>query len=235
LEELSFSEAPAVAKRASVLPVLYDHALALAEQRATGLPGSARDELISTVGERVAIAIERLDLSLPPAQQATYLDRLLQHALADASRNLDPLGRGPRSLRRRYEAALEEKAQQDGRLPGAAEQAQVLDEIVGHEQPTLRLLVGAGMGPAEAVSHVTRADQAYASDAGEAATTALARHQIAKAIAAHPDKAVREYLFKVATGIAARKPADFHRRLGPDLPALIASLLTTSGACEMGI
>jgi hypothetical protein len=32
--------------------VLYDHALALAEQRATRLPGSARDELVSSVDER---------------------------------------------------------------------------------------------------------------------------------------------------------------------------------------
>ncbi|HLI31147.1 MAG TPA: hypothetical protein VKU89_00195, partial [Solirubrobacteraceae bacterium] len=213
----------------------YEHALALAEERANALPGSARDELASTVGERVAVAMERLDMSLPPAQQATYLDRLLRHALADASRSLDPLGRGPRSLRRRYEAALEAKAQKDGRLPGSAEQERVLDELVGARQPALRLLVGAGMHPAEAVSHMTRAAEAStADDAGEVVATAMARRQIAKAIASHPDAAVREYLFKVAAGMSARKPADFRRRLGPALPALIASLAKTGEACELG-
>jgi hypothetical protein len=235
LEALSSEEAPPAAKRAAVLPVLYVQALALAEERASGLPGSAHDELASSVGERAAIAIDRLDLALPPAQQATYLDRLLRHALADASRNLDPLGRGPRSLRRRYEAALEAKAQQDGHLPGTAEKDKVLDELVGNRQPTLRLLVGSGVHPAEAVVHVTRANETNAGDdTGEVVTTAMARRQIAKAIASHPDKGVREYLFKVATGMSARKPADFHRRLGPTLPALIASLVTASDACELG-
>jgi len=235
LEALSLEEASPQSKKEALLPVLYEHALALAEERASGLPGTARDELASTVGERVAIAIEKLDLALPPAQQATYLDRLLRHALADASRNLDPLGRGPRSLRRRYEAVLEAKAQQDGHLPGTADQERLLDELVGNKQPTLRLLVGAGMHPAEAVSHVTRADQTNpGDDAGELVATAMARRQIARAIASHPDKAVREYLFKVATGISARKPADFNRRLGPTLPSLIASLVTTGEPCELG-
>ena len=226
LERLSFYDGPGDAKRAEILPDLYRHAVTLAEERAQSLPGTAHDELVSAVGERALIGLGKLDVDAPSAQQAAYLDRLLHHALADACRALDPLGRGPRVLRRRYEARVEAVTQASGALPGTCELDHILDDVVGTRRPTLRLIVGTGMGPAEAVTRVTRADEDnYGGDPAEAVAVAMARRQVAKAIAAHPDEAIREYLSKVAAGLAARRPADFHRRLGPTLPALIASLV----------
>ena len=218
------SNGPDDTKRADILPYLYSHAIALAEERAEGLPGTAHDELISAVGERAVIGLQKLDAGAPPAQQATYLDRLLHHALVDACRKLDPLGRGPRALRRHYEARVEAVTQARGALPRTRELDQILDDVVGAGRPALRLLVGTGMGPAEAVEHlVGNGDRG--DDPGEAAVVAISRRHIAKAIAAHPDEEVRAYLFKVAQGLAARKPADFQHRLGPTLPALILSLV----------
>ena|GEM_PF-4302268 len=226
LEHLASSGLPETAKRREVLPVLWRHAVALAKERAADLPGTAHDELVSTLGERVVTALDRLDLCAPPAQQAAYLDRLLHHALADAGRNLDPFGRGPRALRRRYEAALEDAAQARGALPTTSEQDQLLDDVVGGEHPVLRLIVGAGMGPDEAVAHVTRAGEPGPDDdPASTVVVTMARRQIARAIADHPDEAVREYLAKVAAGLKARRPTNFHRRLGPALPALVASLV----------
>lgn len=170
--------------------------------------------------------MERLDICTPPAQQAAYLDRLLHHAPSDACRNLDPLGRGPRALRRRYEAALEEAAQNGGALPTTPEQDRILDDVVGKGRPMLRLLVGTGMGPAEAVARATRADEpALDEDPASTVMVAMARRQIARAIADHPDEAVREYLLKVAAGLKVRKPTNFHSRLGSTLPALVSSLV----------
>lgn len=226
VERLSLSDQPGDAKRAEILPDLYRHAVTLAEERAQNLPGVTHDELVSAVGERTVIGLAKLDMEAPPAQQAAYLDRLLHHALADACRNLDPLGRGPRALRRRYEAKVEAVTQTCGTLPGTPQLGRILDDVVGAGRPTLRLMVGAGMSPAEAVTRVTRADQEnYGGDPAEAVALATARRQIASAIAAHPDPAVRVYLSKVATGLPARRPADFHRRLGHTLPTLIASLV----------
>lgn len=226
VEALSLSGKPDDERRAELLPAVYRHAIALAEERAAGLPGLARDELVSTLGERVTVALRRLDLGTPPAQQAAYLDRLLHHALADACRSLDPLGRGPRALRRRYQEALEERAQAIGSVPATPERNQILDEVVGQAPPALRLVVGHGMHPAGAAARVTGSDGAVErSHPGETVVTAMIRRKIAKVIAAHPDAAVREYLFKVAAGAAARRPADFDNRLGPTLPRLLAALV----------
>lgn len=224
LEALFTDEGPPPdEKKRLVLPYVYRHAVALAEERSRGLPSAAHDELVSSVGERAAIVVQRLDTTVPPAQQATFIDGQLHHALADAGRAADPLGRGPRTLRRRFEAACEARAQSNGALPALAEREDVLDEIVGPEKPALRLLVGHGVTPDEAVAHVSGRCEQEASDPGEAVVVAAARHQIAKAIAAHPDRGVREYLFKVAAGLTARRPADFQARLGPTIPALIGA------------
>jgi hypothetical protein len=225
LEALSCSDDPPAQKRYQVLPDLYDHAMALATEKAQGLPGTARDELVSSLGERVAVALERLETEAPPAQQATYLDGVLRHALADAGRGVDPLGRGPRTMRRRYETTCEAVAQANGALPAQQERYEILDEIVGPGKPVLRLLVGQGMGPDEAAAHLGGAGSAQPDDPAEQVARASVRHQIAKAIAAHPDRAVREYLFKVAAGLTARRPSDFHARLGRALPELIGDLL----------
>ena len=230
LEKLSFSEGPGDAKRAEILPYLYRHAVALAEERAANLPGAAHDELVSAVGERALVGLGKLDIDAPSAQQAAYLDRVLHHALADACRALDPLGRGPRVLRRSYEARVEAFAQTRGALPGTRELDRILDDVVGKRRPTLRLIVGTGMSPAEAVTRVARADEDNcAGDPAEAVAVAMARRQVAEAIARHPDQTVREYLAKVAAGLTARRPADFDRRLGPTLPTLIASLVLDEG------
>jgi hypothetical protein len=225
LEALSSSSSLPTEKRRQALPHLYRHAVALAEERAVGLPGTAHDELVSTVGERVAIALERLDTGTPPAQQAAYLDGQLHHALADAGRNADPLGRGPRALRRHYEEACEAVAQANGALPASWERSEILDEVVGTGKPVLRLLVGQGVGPDEAAARLGGAGNARDDDPAEAVVLASVRHQVARAIASHPDRAVREYLFKVAAGLSARRPKDFHARLGPTLPGLIGDLL----------
>jgi hypothetical protein len=226
LERLSFTGSPDDAKRDEILPVLYRHAVAMAEERAEELPGTVHNELISTLGERAVVGLKKLDIHAPPAQQAAYLDRLLHHALADACRNLDPLGRGPRALRRRYEARVEASAQARGALPGTPEQDRILDDVVGRGRPTLRLLVGTGMVPAEAVARVTRAGEPTRdNDPAETVVVAMARREIARAIARHPDRVVREYLFNVAAGLNAKKPTGFHQRLGPTLPALLASLV----------
>jgi hypothetical protein len=108
-------------------------------------------------------------------------------------------------------------------LLALAEREDVLDEIVGPEKPALRLLVGHGVTPDEAVAHVSSRCEQETSDPGEAVVVAAARHQIAQAIAAHPDRGIREYLFKVAAGLAARRPANFQARLGSTIPALIGA------------
>lgn len=207
------------------MPVLWQHAQALAAERASGLPATAHDELVSSVGERVALAIGRLDWSAPPAQQAAYLDSQLHHALADAGRAADHLGRGPRALRRRYEARCEAMAQANGSLPALAERQEVLDDLVGTGKPVLRLLVGQGMSPEEAVVRVSSPGHDLSEDPAEIVTLAATRRQVARAIAAHPDREVRKFLFNVAAGLSARRPRDFQRRLGPTLPQVIGALL----------
>jgi hypothetical protein len=225
LERLSKDGAPDHEKRDEILPVLYRHAVALAEERASNLPQVARDELVSTLGERAAVGLGKLDLDAPPAQQAAYLDKLLHHALADACRSLDPLGRGPRTLRKHYEDILEEAAKKRGSMPSSAERSRILEEVASKCRPVLKLIVSSGMCPDEAVAYSTRpVPPEWCTDPADLISVAAARRQIAKAIANHPDEDVREYLFGVAAGMKASKPADFHRRLGPTLPALIASL-----------
>ena len=225
LEALAGENVPPNEKHQKALPHLYRHAVALAEERSRWLPGTAHDELVSSVGERVVAALGRLDWSTPPAQQATFLDGQIHHALADAGRAADRLGRGPRALRRRYEATCETMAQANGALPAFAAQQEVLDDLVGPAKPVLRLLVGQGMAPEEAVARTSSIGHSASEDPAEVVATASAQRQIAKAIAAHPDQAVREYLFRVATGLSARRPRDFHARLGPTIPELISSLL----------
>lgn len=225
LERLSKDGAPDHEKRDEILPALYRHAVALAEESAASLPQVARDELVSTLGERAALGLGKLDLKAPPAQQAAYLDRVLHHALADACRAVDPLGRGPRTLRKRYEDLVEERAKQDGSMPAPSERSRILDEVASKCRPILKLIVSSGMSPEEAVTHSVRpTTPEWCGDPADTVSVAAARRQIARAIAEHPDQAVREYLFEVAAGMKAREPADFHRRLGPTLPALIASL-----------
>lgn len=225
LEVLSKESAPPDEHRRRVLPVLWQHAKALTEERAQGLPPSARDEIVSTAGERVTVALQRLDLSAPPAQQATFLDAQLHHALADAGRASDPLGRGPRTLRRRYEATCEALAQAHGAMPALAERQEVLDELVGPDKPVLRLLVGQGMSPDVAVAYVDNTVRAVADDPCEIVSKQAVRRQLAKAIADHPDREVRQFLFSVAAGISTRQPRNFYSRLGPALPQVIGSLL----------
>ena len=224
VEEMSCSDLDDETKLERILPPLHRYAEALSEERAAELPGTTFDELVSTLGERCVSALERLDLRMPPAQQVTYLHSTLQYALADACRNLDPLGRGPRRLRRRLEAVVDAHASAHGTPPDVAERERMLGEVVGDgAKPTLRLLVGYGMTPAEAVRCMT--EPAAVEDPADTVVASLVRRQIAQAVASHPDRAVREYLYKVAAGISARRPADFRGRLGPTLPALLAALL----------
>lgn len=224
VEEMSLLDLSAAEKRERILPALHGYAQALAEQRAANLPGTTIDELVSTLGERCAAASRQLDLDAPPARQVTYLDSVLRHGLADACRNLDPLGRGPRRLRRRFEAAVEDHFDGHRALPSVKDRSSMLDTVVGSDaKPALKLLVGHGMSPDEAAGHM--ADSSPADDPGDMVAAKLLRRQIAKAIEAHPDRAIREYLFKVADGINARQPDRFHDRLGPTLPALLAELL----------
>lgn len=224
LEEVSASGDPPERKRDRVLPHLYKHAVTLAEEKAVGLAPTAREDLVSAVGERAATALERLETEAPPAQQAAYLDRVLHHALADAGRSADPLGRGPRRLRRQYEARCEAASRSCGGAVPKQAQDEILDEIVGQGKPALRLMVGHGMPPGEAAACLgSGGDQAR--DPAETVVLASVRHQVARAIAAHPDPAVREYLFMVAAGLSAKRPKHFHARLGPALPELIGDLL----------
>jgi len=225
IEEVSVASVADDVKLETILPALLAYARALAEQRDAELPGSTLDELVSTLGERCAIAAGRLDLTAPPAQQVTYLDSTLRHGLADACRNLDPLGRGPRRLRQRYEAALEAHAELNQEPPDPASREQILDDVVGvAAKPALRLLVGHGMTPPEAVGRITTAPLT-GEDPAETVVAEAVRARIAEAIASHPDDDVRDYLHKVAAGVSASRPVGFHDRLGPTLPALLLSLL----------
>lgn len=249
LERVSRAEAPDEDKRAEILPDLYRYGIALAEQRAAKLVGTDQDELVSTIGERIAVSLPKLDLNAPPAQQVTYLDGLLHHALTDACRALDPLGRGPRKLRRRYAAEVEAATVQAQGELHRSERDRILDDLAGTGGPALKLIVGTEMSPAEAIARVagdpspthrpsrtsgTRRHQAavpselgsaYGDNPAETVVVAMAREQILKAIEARPGP-VREYLLKVLEGLpVGRKPANFNRRLGPTLPALIASLV----------
>jgi len=224
VEEMSLSGLDDERKLEAILPVLLGYARALAEGRDADLAGSTLDELVSTLGERCALAVARLDLSALPAQQVTYLDSALRHGLADACRNLDPLGRGPRKLRRLYEAELDTHVEASGEVPGVRLQARMLDGVVGGDaKPALRLLVGHGMTPAEAAWCVT--PSASSEDPAETVVAETARRQIAAVIATHPDDDVRDYLYKVAAGVSARRPPGFRDRLGSTLPALLSSLL----------
>jgi len=221
-------------KLEAILPALLAYARSLAERRDAQLPGSTLDELTSTLGERCALAVGRLDLTAPPAQQVTYLDSALRHALADACRNLDPLGRGPRKLRQHYEAALEAHVGTNREIPDAAKRARILDEVVGEDaKPALRLLVGHGMTPSEAVGQITTAPLTQ-EDPAELVVARAARRQIAEAIASHPDDTIRDYLYKVASGVSTRRPAAFRTRLGPTLPALLSALLLAEAAEGIG-
>ena len=225
MEEASIAPVGDGEKLEAILPALLAYARALAEQRDAELPGSTLDELVSTLGERCAIAVGRLDLSARPAQQVTYLDSTLRHGLADACRNLDPLGRGPRQLRRHYEAALEAHVDANREIPDHASRTRILDDVVGDDaKPALRLLVGHGMTPSEAVGQITTAPLA-GEDPAELVIAKTVRRRIAEAIASHPDDDVRDYLYKVAAGVSARRPVAFRTRLGPTLPALLSSLL----------
>lgn len=224
IEEMSCSDLEPEKKLEEILPVLLAYARALAEGRDADLAGETLDELVSTLGERCALVAGRLDLSAPPAQQVTYLDSALRHGLADACRNLDPLGRGPRKLRRIFEAELEVHVECNGESPSPQQQSKMLDDVVGEgAKPALRLLVGHGMPPAEAAWRIS--PSSAPEDPAETVVAKTIRSQIAAAIASHPDRDVRDYLYKVAAGVAARRPAGFHSRLGPALPALLSSLL----------
>lgn len=226
VEALSGSRMDPDHKREVLLPVVYRHARTLAEERAATLPGTAHDELVSEAGERAAVALRRLDLDSPPAQQVAYVDRLLRHAVSDACRTLDPLGRGPRGLRRQFESAMEERAQRSGSEPGQVERDAVLDRVVGTGRPVLRMIVGHGMTPDTSVAAFAGAGApGDSADPAEITVLNMARSRINIAIDSHPDPEVREYLSKVADGLRARRPSNFHRRLGPTLPQLLASLL----------
>lgn len=230
IEEVSTASVGDDEKLEVILPALLAYARALAEQRDTELPGSTLDELVSTLGERCAVAVGRLDLTAPPAQQVTYLDSTLRHGLADACRNLDPLGRGPRQLRQHYEAALEAHVDANREIPDHARRSRILDDVVGDgAKPALRLLVGHGMTPSEAVGRVTAAPLG-GEDPAEVVVAEAVRARIAEAIASHPDDDVRDYLYKVAAGVSVRRPVGFYDRLGPTLPALLSSLLIADEA-----
>lgn len=232
VEEMSYSDRDDHEKLEAILPALLAYARALAEGRDARLAGTTLDELVSTLGERCAVAVRRLDLSAPPARQVTYLDSALRHGLADACRNLDPLGRGVRTLRRIYEAKFESHVEVNKAIPGPRQQARLLDDVVGEDaKPALRLLVGQGISPSEAAGHIV--PLATPEDPAEVVIAKSARRQIAAAIASHPDD-VRDYLYKVAAGVSARRPAGFHARLGPTLPALLSSLLLADAADALG-
>lgn len=220
VEAASLSSAEPSTKREALVEVVYEHAKTLASERAATLPGSIHDDLVSEMGERTTIALARLDLNAPPAQQVAYLDSQLRHALADACRAVDPLGRGPRTLRKRFESAWDEAAQRWGREPDTAEREAMLEDLVGVKNPVLRMMVGHAVTPAVGVAAYLREDR-DGGDPSERVASNLARAEIAKALASHPDAEIKEYLAKVAVGVRAKRPSNFHRRLGPTLPQVI--------------
>lgn len=222
IEAASLSSAEPSAKRETLVDVVYNHARMLASERAASLPNMVHDDLISEVGERTALALARLDLDAPPAQQVAYLDGQLRHALADACRAVDPLGRGPRALRKRFESAWDEAAQRWGREPSHSEQEAILEELVGTKSPVLRMIVGHGVTPAAGVAAYS-GEGRDGEDISERVASDLARAEIAEAVTSHPDPEIGEYLAKVASGERARRPSNFHRRLGPTLSQVVAA------------
>jgi hypothetical protein len=222
VEAASGSGASYTSKRSALVKVLFAHAKMLASERAAGLPVSVHDDLVSGLGERVAVALDRLDLDAPPAQQVAYLDGQLHHALIDACRAVDPLGRGPRTLRKAYESAWEEAAQRNGAEPDVSQRDALLDEVVQGGSPVLRAIVSYGTS---AENHMTTASPSGACDASEQVIAGLMRTEVEGVISAHPDPEVKEYLIKVAAGERVRRPANFHRRLGPTLPQVLDSYL----------
>lgn len=234
VEAAAASSAEAASKRDALVEAVYAHAKMLASERAAVLPGSVHDDLVSEMGERTTVALSRLDLEAPPAQQVAYLDSQLRHALADACRAVDPLGRGPRALRKRFESVWEEAAQRWGREPDHADREAMLDDLVGSgASPVLRTIVGHADSPtAGLVAHLGPGHPG--ADPAEAASAAMGRAEVASVVAAHPDTEIRDYLAKVAMGAAARKPSNFHRRLGPTLPQVLSAWRARAEDCDGG-
>lgn len=222
VEAASQSQDDPDSKRAGLVEVLYQHAEMLASERAVGLPAMVHDDLVSGVGERVAVALARLDLDAPPAQQVAYLDGQIHHALADACRAVDPLGRGSRTLRKSFELSWEEAAQRLGAEPGGSVRETILDQLVDGCSSVLRSVVGYGISP-ERSAAVHAGDAVVDADISGQVVVNLGRTQLLEAVAAHPDPDVREYLVKVAAGERARRPPNFHRRLGPTVPQILAA------------
>jgi len=242
IASLAASELTEQAKRAKVMPALWEYAKALTVERgrAVHMTDAETEELMSYVAERAVIAIERLDLGALPGQQATYLDQVLRHAMADGMRSMDELGRKARKMRKSFEQSLEARTNSKRRSLSNQEREELLDSVVGKKANTVvRMLISNGMTPSQAIAAISH-DEAI-DDPTESIAAKLAREKIFAAIASHPDHVVREYLLRVAADMPARKPRDFNRRLGATLPALLTSLLfdevsvnhpaLTGGAC----
>jgi DNA-directed RNA polymerase specialized sigma subunit len=206
-------------------PYVLAYAVAFAGVRHREIGGVVDlDDLKQFARIRALNALERLDVTTSTESQLAYFRTVVSSALSDACREHDPLGRRGRSRRSAFLLAVETATQNLRRSLTMAELDTIAQEIIG-DGAGYEAFYRCRYGENPALGDGERSHDDYSEQ-----ETAAIYKELQAAIAAHPDRDVREFLHWALTGevpkqhrnkLVVTRPKQLVERLGPRLLELL--------------
>lgn len=226
-----FRDSPAtdpVRYREGILPYLLAYSVAFADARNREIGWVVdKDDMEQIARIRALDALDRLDVTMSTESQLCYFHTVVSSAIADACRASDRLGRRGRNRRSAFLVAVEVATQAARRSLTTTELDAIAHEIIGSGGTYgdfYRCRYGSDLGA------FGEGGLSPAVDPEEDPEQFAVSKEIRDAIAAHPDRDIREFLGWVLTGEMPKRcrnknvvprPKRIVERLGPVLTQLL--------------
>lgn len=219
-----------VHRRQALQPYVLAYSVAFADFRRHEIGSSVDvDDMRQIARIRVLDALDRLDMSMAPQRQLAYICTVVSAAIADAGRAADPLGRLGRNRRNVFLQSVEATSHKAAEDLTNSELDALARQVTG-QNARYADFFRCRYGTDPLISQPGFFGVASVSSPSWDPEQSAIRSELVRAIAAHPDREIREFLTWALTGKmpnrgrnknVVKRPKKVVERLGPVLSDLL--------------
>ena len=219
-----------VHRREALQPYVLAYSVAFADFRRHEIGNSVDgDDMRQIARIRALDALDRLDMSMAPQRQLAYICTVVSAAIADAGRAADPLGRLGRNRHNVFLQAVEATSDKTAEDLTDSELDALARKVAG-EKARYADFFRCRYGTDPLISQPGFFGVVSVPSPRWDPEQAAIRLELLRAIAAHPDREIREFLAWALTGVmpnrgrnknVVKRPKKIVERLGPVLSSLL--------------